>query len=33
MLAAGAVMYVVRRDFAAVAAGVAVAAGAFALGL
>jgi uncharacterized membrane protein len=33
MLAAGAVMYFLRRDFAAVAAGVAVAAGAFALGL
>jgi uncharacterized membrane protein len=33
MLAAASVMYFLRRDFAAVAAGVAVAAGAFAFGL
>jgi hypothetical protein len=33
MLAAGAVMYLWRNDFAAVAAGAAAAAGAFALGL
>jgi uncharacterized membrane protein len=33
MLAAATVMYFLRRDFAAVAAGVAVAAGAFAFGL